>query len=424
MNKNINPICKTFVVKIASRCNINCSYCYMYNMGDESYKGQPKVMSIETLEKMITRAKEHCLDNNLNRFTFVLHGGEPLLAGKKFVENFVNTANTIFKETQVEVFFTLQTNGLLLTDDWCQLLKRLKISLGISLDGLKEDNDKNRKDHKGNGTYDKVIKALTLTQKEEHTLDAGLLSVININSSPTNIYKSFKSLNVFSTDFLIPEANYDSLPIMPNTGDFLNSETPYGDWLIELFNIWFNDKDKLYIRRFQQYIYSIMGADINGDDMGNSNNEVLVIETNGDYEAVDALKICGNNFTKSSANVSNYTVSQAMETKLAKEYYSSHFNLPSKCIACPISETCGGGYIPHRYSSKNGFNNPSVYCNDLLKLITHIQNIVIDEIPYTLRKESGIEKITYENALEIIKETLPTIEKPKYTEILESFSIK
>ena len=100
---NFKPKCKTFVVKIASRCNLNCTYCYMYNMGDESYKSQPKTMSEGTVIQMIRRAKEHCDVNELKKFTFVLHGGEPLLAGIDFFIHLVKNTNEIFK-TNVSVF--------------------------------------------------------------------------------------------------------------------------------------------------------------------------------------------------------------------------------------------------------------------------------------------------------------------------------
>ena len=152
--------------------------------------------------------------------------------------------------------------------------------------------------------------------------------------------------------------------------------------------------------------------------MGKGENEILVIETNGGIEAVDVLKICGDGFTKTDANVSTHSFDDATQTPLAKIYRYSGSMLPKKCLACPISETCGGGYIPHRYSAANGFNNPSVYCNDLMKLITHIQNRVIENLPEEIVKEAGAQKITYEECQSIIAANIEHIEEPEYSQEL------
>ena len=82
----MNPQCNTIVIKIASRCNLNCSYCYMYNLGDTTYKSQPKLMSNDIIDSLINRVKEHCQEHGIKNFHFVIHGGEPLLAPKKLLE--------------------------------------------------------------------------------------------------------------------------------------------------------------------------------------------------------------------------------------------------------------------------------------------------------------------------------------------------
>ena len=69
--------CAGFVVKVCGICNLGCKYCYMFKMGDNSFKSKPTFMSTEVMDNLIMRAKEHCIDNNLNFFQFILHGGEP-----------------------------------------------------------------------------------------------------------------------------------------------------------------------------------------------------------------------------------------------------------------------------------------------------------------------------------------------------------
>src|ERR1700744_954695 len=90
------PHCKLLVVKVASRCNLNCSYCYVYNAGDTTYLRQPAVMSQETALAVIERAASHYIHHQLESFVFVFHGGEPLLAGKQFIRFFVEEARRRF----------------------------------------------------------------------------------------------------------------------------------------------------------------------------------------------------------------------------------------------------------------------------------------------------------------------------------------
>jgi uncharacterized protein len=110
------PKCHLLVVKVASRCNLNCSYCYVYNAGDNSYLQQPAVMSDETMDALVQRTANHCRQHGIALFTFVFHGGEPLLAGQDFFHRFVNQVTTHFP-AETKPNFCLQTNGTLLTRD-------------------------------------------------------------------------------------------------------------------------------------------------------------------------------------------------------------------------------------------------------------------------------------------------------------------
>ncbi|MFC0186438.1 radical SAM protein [Pseudarcicella hirudinis] len=202
MNNYLSTLRATIVVvKIASRCNLNCSYCYMYNMGDQTYLSQPKVMSDKVVDKLIERILGHCKLHNIDNYEIVLHGGEPLLAGKEFFRKFVSKANKILVEQGgIRVRYVVQTNGLLLSDDWCKLFAELKIGVGVSLDGTPEDNDQYRIDHKGKGSYDRIVKglnqALNSSYFKEKKLGVGVLAVINIDSEPEAVYEHFKSLSI------------------------------------------------------------------------------------------------------------------------------------------------------------------------------------------------------------------------------------
>jgi len=407
-------ICNTLVIKVASRCNLNCSYCYMYNLGDTTYLEQPKLMSKEIIDQLIFRVKEHAIDLNLDSFSFVFHGGEPLLARKAFYLYFVGMAR---KELSfLKLHFTLQTNGTLLTNTWCRLFDSLDIRIGISIDGPKNNHDQYRIDHAGKGSYDRVLRGFQLAHSSPFLHHKpGVLSVININASPLETYTHLLQLGAKQIDFLLPEATYEKPPPLPGLDKWWYSLTPYANWLIAIFDKWILEKEQVpVIRQFQLIIHSILGGVFTADNLGSLHNEVLVIETDGGIEAVDGLKSCGHGFTKAGAHLKDHSLSEALQTRLARLYYLSHELLPLKCLACPVNETCGGGTIIHRYSPQNGFNNPSVYCNDLLKLITHIQNAIIPLLPPELVKETGIKPLDHFKALRIIQELFPTIQEPDY----------
>lgn len=385
--------CKLLVLKIASRCNLNCTYCYVYNVGDTTYLKQPKVMSEATVVALLQRVREHCLNHGVSKFAFVFHGGEPLLAGVDFFRFFVAEAN---KQLLPEIgpMYCIQTNGTLLTPEWCEVLGELNIPIGISLDGSKEINDMYRVDHKGRGSYDEVIRGFNIAQNSHHTkIKPGLLSVMNIDADPVETYEHLKSLNVRAVDFLFLEATHDTRPYKKETDLRL---TPYADWLITIFDIWFNEPEKPFsIRLFESYISAIFGIPEGLDTIGDAKNEVLVIESDGSIEPIGSLKVCGHGFTKDDANVHSHSLDEALQTDLASLYHHSGQKLCATCTKCPIKKVCGAGYLPHRWSKNNGFDNPSVYCSDLMKLITHIQNKVIASFTPSVRKTMGINPLTF-----------------------------
>ncbi len=375
-----SPVCSSLVLKVASRCNLNCAYCYMYNVGDNTFQQQPKVMSRETVRSICKAVNDHCKKNRLKKFEFIFHGGEPLLAGQLFFRNFIRCSEEVIS-ARVKLYYSLQTNGVLMNDEWSELLSSLRISVGISLDGEQETNDQYRKDHKGRGTYQKVIEGIETAKKYTFLKNnLGILTVINVSSDPVAVYENFKQLDIHNFNLLLPYGTYNFPPakIKPmHAGIF----TPYADWLIGIFDLWFEDEHRPEIRLFTSVIELLLGMNNEFEYFGKAKIEYLVIETDGSIEPSGALKVCGNGFTKSGLNITQHSLDEALEMPLIKLYHLSHFLLPAKCIFCPLKEICGGGHLPTRFSRKDAFNNPSVYCLDYMKLITHIQNRLWDILP-------------------------------------------
>jgi uncharacterized protein len=393
----------------------------MYNMGDGSYLQQPKFMSEAVTDALMQRIREHCLTHDIRQFVLVLHGGEPLLAGPDFFRYFVTTARAVL-EPDVTPIFSVQTNGILLDEQWCETLGELQVHIGVSMDGDQSAHDMNRVDHQGKGTYERVLAGLRKAQQSPHLRSKpGILSVMNVFSDPDAWFDHVLSLNVRECDVLIPEATYDH---PPSGYALLESETPYADWLIRLFDRWlaYGDAEGVHIRLFSYLINQMLGREQSLDVMGNKNNEVLVIETDGGIEAVDVLKACGEGFTKAGANVLTHSFDEALQTPLARMYHLSHALLPRKCTVCPLREVCGGGYIPHRFSRAAGFNNPSIYCKDLIKLITHVQQATLGTLPAEVLEELGIELLDATAVERLIGEGLQETGEPDYAATLEKFA--
>lgn len=364
----------------------------MYNQADSSYMLQPKYLSNETIEVLIDSIHAYCLLKNPHAFQLIFHGGEPLLIPKQILENFILSLTAKIPPTTQLQFF-VQTNGVLLTDSWLEFLRKHQISIGISLDGSRQVNDQHRLTHKGDSSFDAVMKGIENCHR--HHQYFGVLGVVNANTDPIEQYHFFKSLHTKQVDFLLPHHHHDNPPA-----------TSYAQWWISLFDEWFYDSDdtKPNIRFLTQIILNCIGAGEGFDMCGQETNDYLVIETDGSIETVDAMKICGEAFTKENYHISTHTFEEALQSPLMNLYHQSHQKLANKCQKCPIVEVCGGGFLPHRFSKVNGFDNPSVYCHDLQKIIIHIQHAVIDSLSEETVSEAGLAKFDEEFIEKFVEE--------------------
>lgn len=386
------------VVKVASRCNLNCTYCYMYNMGDDSYKEQPKFMSERTVKSMLLRIKKHCVENNLTEFLIIFHGGEPLLLGISFYKYFIQLVDEIIPKT-IEMSYTMQSNGVLLNKKICQELSDLGIGIGISLDGTPSSNNKNRIYHNGKGSYNQIIRGAKFIKEVYGPQCSDFLCVIDTNEKPKDVYEHFKKLEANSVHFLFQDFNY----ILSNQ----KSVPKIGSWLVEMFDLWYEDNDsqKLEMRPFTDLIGLILGLDKNSENFGKGINDTLVIETNGSIETVDTLRICGNGFTKTRFSVFKDELSAIYQgSELARQYYNGHENLSQVCKKCSLESICGGGYLGHRYSPENQFDNPSIYCKEIVEIICHIQNKLLKELPMQTIKDLKVEALNYNEIIDELKQ--------------------
>lgn len=361
---------REYIVKIASRCNLACDYCYIYEMQDTSWAQQAYFMPPLVAEKLAERIAIHVADHGINSITLVMHGGEPLLAGVKRMEKYLNTWRSLL-DPLTEVKFSLQTNGLLLSEEMMDLLYRFGVSVGVSLDGGREPNDKHRKRRSGAGSYELVANRLQALRRSRYaSIYGGILATIDVENDPVDVYESLCLFEPPMIDFLLPHGNWSD---PPPRFDATQTNAPYADWLIAVFDQWQSALGwRPQIRIFQDIVQGLSGGKSSSELLGLGPVALATIETDGSYGLVDTLKSAYQGASVTNLNVFDDDFDRLLEVPSVIAGQIGLDGLSEKCNSCRHVATCGGGYLPHRYRSGHGFLNPSVYCHELAKLIDHI----------------------------------------------------
>ncbi len=365
---------RQFLFKVHSRCNLSCDYCYVYEMADQSWRSRPVTMSAEVVAQAATRIADHVITHNLDEVRVILHGGEPLMAGREF---FVNLATTVREAVPPEctLEFGMQTNAVLLDESFLDVLLTHRIRVGVSLDGGRDANDRHRSYANGRGSYDNVVSALRrLSAPPYDKLYTGLLCTIDLENDPIATYEALLAFAPPSMDFLLPHGNW-SCPPPRRSAD--TTVTPYADWLIQIFDRWYTAPGReTGIRFFDEIINLVLGGRSQVESIGLTPVTLVVIEADGSLEQVDSLKAAYPGAPATGLNVFDNSFDDALELPAIAARQIGVDGLCETCQRCSVRDICGGGLYPHRYRDGTGFLNPSVYCPDLLRLIQHIRDCV------------------------------------------------
>lgn len=364
---------RQFLFKVFTRCNLNCDYCYVYELADQSWRTKPGIMSPRVVAASAARIAEHARAHDLDEVRVILHGGEPLLAGRDFLEHLTSSISSALPSS-CRVTFGMQTNGVLVTADVIDLCARLQLSLGISLDGSQEANDRHRVFRNGNSSYTQVVEAINrLLVSQCSELFTGILCTIDLANDPVATYEHLVSLGAPAIDFLLPHGNWTE----PPPGWTEASTTPHADWLIRVFDRWFDAPQReVRVRFFEEIMNLVLGGRSHVETIGITPATLVVIETNGAIEQVDSLKSAFDGAAETGLNVFGSSFDDALATPGMAARQIGAEALCQQCRDCPLASTCGGGYYPHRYRAGSGFLNPSVYCADLYRLISHVKDRV------------------------------------------------
>lgn len=362
---------REFVLKIHGRCDLACDYCYVYTMADQRWRERPRAMSRQTMLRTANRICEHARTHGVPAVDVVLHGGEPLLAGHDDIEFCVRALRAEAGD-DVRVHIRLHTNGTRLDSRHLSLFHSLGVRVSISLDGDPSAHDRHRRRPDGTGSHSRVSESIRrLGTDQNRDLFSGLLCTIDLRNDPVRTYQAMLEFDPPMVDFLLPHGNWSAPPPnrVPGAAD-----TPYADWLIAIFDYWYGaPRRETRIRMFEEIIALLMGGHSVLEGVGLAPALFAVVETDGAIEQSDMLSSTYSGAAITGLDVEHDTFDAALDLPGFRAVRAGVDGIAPACRACVLHRVCGGGLRPHRYHRRNGFDNPSVYCPDLYRLIDHIR---------------------------------------------------
>ena len=351
MGINISPqLPFSLVVKpIGSACNLNCAYCYYLEKAKLYPEDQQQcAMSEKLLETYIAQTIYTSRDPVV---LFAWHGGEPIMRGMDFFRKIIQLQQKYGAGRVIEN--SLQTNGTLLTDEWCRFFSDQKFLIGLSVDGPEHCHDHYRKYNNGHGSFVKCMKGLELLVK--HKVEFNTLSAVNDYNVkfPDEVYRFLKGAGSRFMQFLPvvewtdPRAKPGELSIQPakqnrnaEVTDWTVDSFDYGNFLVRIFDEWVRkDVGDYFVLAFDCVLANWMGVPppvcVSAETCGNAG----AVEYNGDVYACDHYVFpeyrLGNINEKSLLTL----MSSEFQLKFGRDKRDS---LPVFCRKCEFLDLCKG----------------------------------------------------------------------------------
>jgi uncharacterized protein len=353
------PIFTFVLVKLASRCNINCTYCYWFR--DPEVYNKPPVLTLEAEDAFCSRLEQHIREFRLDQFLLVFHGGEPLLFPKRRFIDLQKKLQDIQSRTDCRIARGVTTNAILIDEGWADLLKAHDVSVTVSLDGPPDINDKHRVDFKGRGTLAGTLRGIEFLRAAG--IEPGLISVCNPGTDPQRVLEYVvNELGIKQFDILPPDATHSDQP--PRIDEYF----------IKLFDVWLDHyaDQGVRISTLDAMIRGLTGHLSVSDTIGLGPIDTVTLMTDGSLEALDVLRIAGAGCTASNSNVRDNALQDVQSDPVWREAFHASMHLPEVCQKCEFLDSCGGGHLAQRWSTERRFDNPSVYCESWKRIFEHI----------------------------------------------------
>lgn len=382
------PAFGTMIKPIGSACNLDCHYCY-YRDKSEIYSGNMPRMSEELLEEYIKQYIEGVSQQNVS---FCWHGGEPLMAGLPFFEKAMELQKKYAGDKIIEN--TLQTNGILVNDAWCEFFRKNNFLIGLSLDGPEDIHDAFRRDCGGAPTFAKVMNAVALMKK--HGVEFNILATVNARSEErgVEVYRFLTSINPYIqflpvVEYVKERPGKRPLIVSPDEEDAVLaawsvSAKGYGKFMCDVFDEWVKyDVGKNFVQLFDVILGNWCGVPASLCAFAEVCGDGLVIEHNGDVYSCDHFVYpeyrLGNIASGDLQSMYRSTEQQAFGRDKREA-------LPMECKRCNYYFLCHGECPKHRFEyAKNGEPYMNALCEGYKMFFRHTD-------PYMRYMKTLIEK--------------------------------
>lgn len=358
------------IVKLAERCNLNCSYCYYYTEANSSVYDRPSLMKAAHLNDLIDYIADAVKTYGVKRVVFGFHGGEPTLADATMTGSFCNSVREKIGPI-CAVGFILQTNGVFLPNDWLALIEKEQMGVGISIDGDKAVHDAFRKDHRGRGSFERVRQNLTKLQ----ALDAAskirltVLTVMGDAFTGAETYRKLvDDLNVRRIKPLFVDRTADE-PLETSELQRL------GEQLCEMFDDWLeSDSSRVEVTLFSGIVRELLAKKHQLRGARDRITLGFAFLSDGRVRIPDDFMVADGWFKgQRELHARDSSFADYVEQPHMVELTNGLVAAPKECSDCAFVDTCAGGEVAHRFRTGQGFEGRSVYCHALKMLHEHAQ---------------------------------------------------
>jgi uncharacterized protein len=349
MTKPVGPI-----------CNLDCRYCYYLEKEKLYPTGASFQMAPAVLEEYI---RQYIASQDVPEISFAWQGGEPTLLGVDYFRQVVVLQQKHAAGKRISN--ALQTNGILLDDEWCEFFTANSFLIGLSLDGPRELHDRYRVDKAGKSSFERVMRGLGFLKK--HQTEFNTLTVVNRANSqqPLEVYRFLKetgskylqfiplverkpdaSAKESNLDFSEPPPSGKWAPSEPVTAWSVESRQ-YGEFLVKIFNEWVRqDVGQVFVQLFDAALGSWMGASASLCVFAETCGNALVLEHNGDLYACDHYVYPRYKL----GNLLNQSLGELVNSPVQRKFGADKLiTLPKYCRECEVRFACNGECPKHRF---------------------------------------------------------------------------
>ena len=363
-------------------CNLACKYCF-YLEKEALYAHKPGVsewaLPEAVLEEYVRRYIESQPTPVIN---FAWQGGEPTLLGVEYFRKAVDLQKKYANGKRIEN--SLQTNGILLDDAWCEFLAQNRFLVGLSVDGPRELHDCYRVDKAGGPSFDKVLRATECLKK--HKVDFNTLTSVHRRNSlkPLDVYRFLKEAGSGFMQFIpiveriAADPASDRLLVSPHSSaaahvaEWSVEPLQYGKFLCAIFDEWVrNDVGTIFVQLFDVTLASWVGMEPNLCVFQRTCGAAAVLEHNGDVYSCDHYVYPENRL----GNIMELPVESMLQSPQQVRFGQDKLNrLPRACLECPVRFACNGECPKHRFvRAPDGDENLNYLCPGYKLFFAHVK---------------------------------------------------